>query len=71
METKCWPKFDSVWKRTFGQNLTFKSAAVTLKIRLSSSKFNQLFAPSNNVSVQVWSKSTHWFGRYGAEKADF
>ena len=33
-------------KRNFGQNLIFFSAAVALKIRSRSPKFNQLFSPS-------------------------
>ena len=37
---------DSKWKHKFGQNLKFRSAGVTLKIRSRSSKSNQLFTPS-------------------------
>ena len=63
---------DSAGKQNFGQNWTFRSATVTLKIRSMSPEPHQLSLPSpNNVSVQVWSKSTHWFRRYGVEKADF
>ena len=33
----------------------------TLKIRSRSPKSNHFFPRPNNVSVQVWSKSIHWF----------
>ena len=47
------------------------NAGVTLKIRSRSSEANQLSSPPTYVSIQVWSKSIHWFRRYCAEMADF
>ena len=47
----------------FGQNLIIQSAGVTLKMRSRSPKSNRFFSPPNDVSVQVWSKSTWWFRR--------
>ena len=49
----------------FGQNLKISSAGVTLKMRSRSPKSNHFFPPPNNVSVQVWSKSIHWFRTSG------
>ena len=54
-----------------GENLTLKSATVTLKIWSRSPTPHQVFALSKQCNVQVWPKSTHWFRRYGTEKADF
>ena len=47
---------DRAWKQNFGD----------LGNKDKVTKSNKLFSLSN-VSMQVWSKSTHWFGRQGAE----
>ena len=51
-----WSKFD------------IQSSDVTLKMKSRSPKSKHFFLPSNNVYVQVWSKSTYWFRRQNADK---
>ena len=46
---------------------TFQSAGVILKIRSRSPKSNKSFSPPKNASLQVWSKSIHWFRRKRTE----
>ena len=64
----------------FGQNLAIASedraqcfhsymTLVTLKIRPRSPKSDHFYDPPNGVSVSVWSKPGHKFGRKGAAKA--
>ena len=45
----------------------FQSASVTLKMRSMSPKSNHFFPPPNNAYVP-WSKSTHFFRRWSADK---
>ena len=62
---------DSVKKRKFGQNLIFESATATLKIRSRSSKPHKLFSLSKQFICMRLVKSTLWFRKYVADKADF
>ena len=62
-ESVIWFKRQGADRVVFGSKFENFSAGVTLKMRSRSPKSYHFFSPPNNVSVQVWSKSTHCFRR--------